>query len=174
MTFPDPDTGGTLGAKNSNTVWLPTAMFRWGITEDLLARFSYTETFNLPTFAQLNPYTQYFADVTNIGYGTATGGNPDLEPITSTITTFRSNGISPKAALCMRPGSSGTSPARSSTSAMRSFITIRMTIPIVVIYTYILSQPDNAGDSTLDGWEFGSPGSPNCRAGSMAWVSRAA
>ncbi len=48
-----------------------------------MARFSYTEAFELPTFTQLSPYIQYFPDVTDIGYGTAAGGNPDLKPVES-------------------------------------------------------------------------------------------
>jgi len=155
MTFPDPDTGGTLSASNKNTVWLPTVMVRWGITEQLLARFSYTETFNLPTFVQLNPYTQYFADVTNIGYGTATGGNPDLEPITSnnydiSLEWYFQEGSVVYATWFKRDISG-------------NIINFRNVVryndpndnPDRGEYTYILSQPDNAGNSTLDGWEFG-------------------
>jgi TonB-dependent receptor len=155
MTFPDPDTGGTLADDNSNTVWLPTFMFRWGITEDLLARFSYTETFNLPTFVQLNPYTQYFADVTNIGYGTATGGNPDLEPITSNNYDISLEWYFAEGSVLY-----ATWFKRDITGNIVNFRN-----PVIYddpddnpdrgAYTYILSQPDNAGDSTLDGWEFG-------------------
>lgn len=63
---------------------LPSIALRYNFSDDLQARFAYTETFRQPEFGQLNAYVNYVADVTNIGYGTATGGNPDLEPTSST------------------------------------------------------------------------------------------
>jgi len=47
MSFPDPETGGLAEASNSNTVILPSAMLRWGIIKNLMARVSYTQTFSL-------------------------------------------------------------------------------------------------------------------------------
>lgn len=155
MSFPDPDSDGTLDDSNSNQVWLPTFMLRWGITEDLLARFSYTETFNLPTFTQLNPYTQYFADVTNIGYGTATGGNPDLEPITSnnydiSLEWYFAEGSVVYATWFKREIDGNIIDFRNAVSYDDP-----LDNPDRGEYTYILSQPANAGKAKLDGWEFG-------------------
>jgi len=156
MSFPDPDVeNGILNDSNSNTVWLPSFMLRWGITEDLLARFSYTETFNLPTFTQLNPYTQYFADVTNIGYGTATGGNPDLEPITSdnydiSLEWYFAEGSVLYATWFKRDINGDIINFRNAVSYDDP-----RDNPDRGEYIYILSQPANAGKSTLDGWEFG-------------------
>lgn len=62
---------------------LPSLAVRYGITDDINLRFSYGETIRRPGFADLNSNITYFEDVTNIGYGTGAGGNPDLKPTES-------------------------------------------------------------------------------------------
>lgn len=155
MSFPDLDTGGLATASNSNTVVLPSFMLRWFITPDLLTRLSYTETFNLPTFAQLNPFIQYFPDVTDIGYGTAAGGNADLEPIESqnidlSFEWYFSKGSVVYATWFQR-------------DITNNIVDYRNVVqyddpddnPDRGLYNYVLSQPDNTGDAALDGWELG-------------------
>lgn len=154
MSFPDP-AGGTTDATNSNSTVLPSLMVRWGITENLMARFSYTEVFELPTFAQLSPYVQYFADVTNIGYGTASGGNPDLKPIESenwdvSLEWYFAEGSVLYGTWFRRDISNNVVPFRNAVQYDDPDDD-----PDRGLYTYILSQPDNAGKSQLDGWEFG-------------------
>jgi TonB-dependent receptor len=154
MSFPDPE-GRIATASNSNSVILPSAMLRWGINEDLLARFSYAETFNLPTFPQLNPYINYMPDVTDIGYGTATGGNADLKPIESqnldlSLEYYFAEGSVVYATWFKR-------------DITNNIVDYRNVVqyndpddnPDRGLYSYVLSQPDNSGDATLDGWEFG-------------------
>ena len=155
MNFPDPTGGPRLRAKNSNTAVLPSLMVRWGITDDLMARFSYTEVFELPTFAQLNPYINYVADVTNIGYGTATGGNKDLKPI-------ESKNFDISLEWYFAPGSVlyGTWFKRDITNDISDFRNVVQyndpnDNPDRGLYDYVLSQPDNVAKSRLDGWEFG-------------------
>lgn len=154
IASPD-DTGTFVTANNSNTTTLPSLMVRWGMTENLLARFSYTETFNLPAFSQLNPYIQYFPDVTDIGYGTATGGNPNLEPIESENTDislewYFAEGSVLYATWFKRDISNNIVPFRNVVN-----VDLPDDSPDRGPYDYILSQPDNAGASSLDGWEFG-------------------
>ncbi|MFT3868138.1 MAG: TonB-dependent receptor [Nibricoccus sp.] len=72
-------TQGTAGV----TKWLPSAAFQFDITKKLIARAGYGQTIRRPAFNDLNPLITYNRDVTNIGYGTATGGNPNLKPTTS-------------------------------------------------------------------------------------------
>jgi len=155
MSFPDPTTGGLAEASNKNNVLLPSLMLRWGITEDLMARLSYAETFNLPTFQQLNPYVQYFADVTDIGYGTASGGNANLKPIESqnldlSLEWYFAEGNVLYATWFKR-------------DITNNIVDYRNIVqyddpddnPDRGLYEYVLSQPDNTGDATLDGWEIG-------------------
>lgn len=154
MAFPDGNDGIETDT-NSNSTVLPSLMVRWGITNDLMARFSYTEVYELPSFPQLSPYIQYFADVTDIGYGTASGGNPDLEPIESENWDVSLEWYFQEGGVLY-----GTYFRRDISNNIVGF---RNPVqyddpdddPDRGMYTYILSQPDNAGESTLDGWEFG-------------------
>jgi TonB-dependent receptor len=163
MSFPDLETGGLATASNSNNALLPSAMLRWVIVDDLMARLSYTETFNLPTFPQLNPYIQYFPDVTDIGYGTAAGGNADLEPIESenldlSLEWYFSEGNVFYATWFNR-------------DITNNIVDHRNVVqfddpddnPDRGLYNYVLSQPDNTGDATLDGWELGLTWFPELR-----------
>ncbi len=147
--------GQFVDATNASDTILPSLMVRWGITEDLMARLSYTETFNLPTFADLNPYIQYFPDVTDIGYGTATGGNPDLDPVESenldiSLEWYFAKDSVLYATWFKRDITNFITPFRNAV-----VVDVPNDVPDRGPYTYILSQPDNAGEGQLDGWEFG-------------------
>ena len=155
MEFPNPETGGTDTAENKNSTWLPSVMVRYSFAENWIARVSYTETFELPSFLDLSPYIQYFPDVTDIGYGTAAGGNPDLKPVESENWDISLEWYFAEGSVLY-----GTWFRRDITGNIVGF---RKAIqadsptdnPDLGMYTWILSQPDNAGNSKLDGWEFG-------------------
>jgi outer membrane receptor protein involved in Fe transport len=142
-------------ASNSNDVLLPSVMLRWAITKDLMARGSCAETFSLPTFAQLNPYVQYFADVTNIGYGTASGGNPDLKPVESRNYDVSLEWYFSKGSVLY--GTWFKRDIRNNIATYRNVVQYNDPDdnPDRGLYNYILTQPDNTGDATLDGFEFG-------------------
>ncbi len=154
ITAPDA-AGGMVNDTSSSTEVLPSLMVRWGITDELMARFSYTETFNLPNFVDLNPYIDYVPDVTDIGYGTATGGNPGLEPVESenidiSLEWYFAEGSVLYATWFKRDITNDIVPFRNAV-----VVDVPNDVPDRGDYTYILSQPDNASDSSLDGWELG-------------------
>ncbi|MDO8342444.1 MAG: TonB-dependent receptor [Cellvibrio sp.] len=65
---------------------LPSLVLNWNITDDLVGRFAYTQTLRMPNFGDLNPL-EYLQDPLTAGsdsYGTATSGNPELNPVEST------------------------------------------------------------------------------------------
>jgi|GEM_PF-142898 len=62
---------------------LPSLTLRYDLSDDLLVRLNYGETLRRPNFTDLNPYVQLNDDVSSIGYGSGSGGNPDLEPTES-------------------------------------------------------------------------------------------
>ncbi|MET0264093.1 MAG: TonB-dependent receptor [Duganella sp.] len=68
---------------NSGTEVLPSANFKLTIRKDLLARFAYNKTLTRPDFGQLNPATAYIRPNGTTNTATASGGNPDLKPVTA-------------------------------------------------------------------------------------------
>lgn len=148
----DQPTEAPIFGETSTSELLPSAMVRYSITDDVILRLSYGETLRRPEFGQLNPNITYVADVTNIGYGTASGGNPDLDAVRSKnydlalewyfadsssvyATLFRRNIeglITDYRNRVMYQGPEDEEP-----------------------YPYILSQPDNASNGELEGLELG-------------------
>lgn len=135
---------GTASASASKV--LPSLILRYSFTPGLMARLAYGETLRRPGFAQLNPNIIYTDDVTNIGYGTATGGNPNLRPTESKNYDL---GLE----WYFAPGSAlyGTV-FRRKIEGMVSDFRRRVTYEG---YDYILTQPDNASSGELEGVELG-------------------
>lgn len=148
-----PGANGFVTDTNDNDAFLPSLMVRAQFTDKFMTRFSYTETFNLPGFGDLNPYIQYFPDVTDIGYGTASGGNINLKPEESenldiSFEYYFAEGSIAYATWFKRDITNRIMP-------FRNAVTANAATNDLGDYTYILSQPDNAGEASLDGWEFG-------------------
>ena len=146
MTFTDQGTLVTSSASASKSKLLPSGSVRLSITDNLIARASYSQTLRRPNFVDLNPAINYVQDVTNIGYGTATGGNPNLKPTQSKNYDLaleyyfsRSSGIY---ATLFRREIDGL------VVSFRKRVTYQN-------YDYILTQPDNASNGKLNGVEIG-------------------
>lgn len=137
-------------ASKSTSKLLPSAMLRFELTDDVYVRASYGETLRRPNFVDLNPNITYFRDVTGIGYGTATGGNPDLEPVESknydlAFEWYFADSSAIYATLFKREVEGLVVPFRNVVQYTDA------TGP----YTYVLSQPDNASNGKLEGLELG-------------------
>src|SRR5690606_23642315 len=133
---------GDGSASASASKLLPSLMLRYAFTPELMLRFAYGETLRRPGFAQLNPNIIYVEDVTNIGYGTATGGNPGLEPTESKnydlgLEWYFSPGSAVYATLFRRE-------IEGLVTDFRRRVTFED-------YDYILTQPDNASNGELEG-----------------------
>ncbi len=125
---------------------LPSGALRYELVPNLIARATYSETLRRPNFTDLNPTITYVKDVTNIGYGTASGGNPSLKP-----TQSKNYDLALEYYF-----------SRSSNIYVTAF---RREIDGLVVgfrkrvtyqnYDYILSQPDNASNGVLKGVEIG-------------------
>jgi iron complex outermembrane recepter protein len=61
---------------------LPFATLNYDVTDDIRLRLNYGETLRRPAFEDLNPNFSLTQDLTGVGYGTGTGGNPDLQAAT--------------------------------------------------------------------------------------------
>jgi TonB-dependent receptor len=57
---------------------MPSITLRYDITDDFRLRANYGETLRRPAFGDLNPNFSLTEDLTNVGYGTGSSGNPDL------------------------------------------------------------------------------------------------
>ncbi|MCH1920709.1 TonB-dependent receptor [Shewanella sp. A3A] len=155
MTFFDVDApiGQIISedATNSSSKFLPNLVVRYHLTDDLLARFAYTETLRRPNFDQLNSFVRYFDDVTNIGYGTGSGGNKDLKPIESKNYDFSLEYYFGK-------GSSiyGTYFYRDIEGFVYSSLRrVMHENDEGVMYPYIVGMPDNSSNGVLKGVEVG-------------------
>jgi TonB-dependent receptor len=65
-------------AKTSVDDIMPSVTLRYSVTDDFRLRANYGETLRRPAFTDLNPNFTLVQDLTGVGYGTGTGGNPDL------------------------------------------------------------------------------------------------
>lgn len=72
----------TNGEKTARK-FLPSLTLRYEPAKDVLVRFNYGETLRRPGFGDLNPVLQLSDDVSRVGYGGGSGGNPGLEPTRS-------------------------------------------------------------------------------------------
>ncbi len=70
--------GTTTGSQKVGKL-LPSLTLHYDITDALVARFNYGETLRRPDFTALNPILQLNEDVSKVGYGTGSGGNPNLK-----------------------------------------------------------------------------------------------
>jgi iron complex outermembrane recepter protein len=129
---------------------LPSAALSFEITKNFIARLGYGETIRRPNFGDLNPLITYNRDVSGIGYGTASGGNPDLKATTSksidlAFEYYFDEATTAHVALFDRKidGLVVTTRRR-----------VRYTDSIGA-YDYILSQPTNASNGKLQGIEIG-------------------
>ena len=63
---------------------LPSANFKYDVTQDLVARFAVSKTMTRPDYSAIAGFTDLSPPATAGGTGTGSGGNPDLKPIRST------------------------------------------------------------------------------------------
>ena len=70
-------------ASKSTSKFLPSATLIYDAAKDVVLRANYGQTLRRPSFGSLNPVLQLGDDVTRVGYGSGSGGNPDLEPTRS-------------------------------------------------------------------------------------------
>ncbi|WP_426170467.1 TonB-dependent receptor [Pseudoduganella sp. R-34] len=84
MTFykVDPTTKAVSSstASKSTSKVLPSMTLIYDASKDVVTRFNYGETLRRPKFSDLNPILQLNDDVSKVGYGSGSGGNPDLKP----------------------------------------------------------------------------------------------
>ena len=150
FTNPAMMTNNTRSGETTVEKLLPSAAFTLELSKNFFARLAYGETIRRPGFGDLNPLTTYNRDVSNIGYGTATSGNPNLRETTSrsydlTFEYYFDEATSAHLALFRR-------------DIDGLVVTTRRRITYtdnIGPYDYILSEPTNASNGELEGIEIG-------------------
>ncbi|HEY5809791.1 MAG TPA: TonB-dependent receptor, partial [Povalibacter sp.] len=137
-------------ASQSKSKVLPSLMMRFAFTDELRLRASYGETLRRPNFVDLNPNINYVRDVTGIGYGTANGGNPNLEP-----TESKNYDLSLEWYFADSSAVYVTLFKREVEGLVVPFVKRVSYTDATGPYDYILAQPDNASNGELEGAELG-------------------
>ncbi len=67
------------GVSTGSDDFLPSFTARYAITDNLRIRFNYGKTLRRPAFGDLNPNLALGGDLSRIGFGTGSSGNPNLK-----------------------------------------------------------------------------------------------
>jgi len=147
----NPTLDNSSSASSDTSKFLPSLMVRYHWTDNLESRFAYTETLRRPAFSQLNANITYNEDVTNVGYGTAFGGNPELAPTESKNYDFSLEWYFADSSSLY-----GTLFQRDIDGFVIDFRRqVQREKPDGDMGTYVLSQPYNASNGELSGMELG-------------------
>jgi iron complex outermembrane receptor protein len=151
MGFTDVISGEFSNADQSVDELLPSVTLRFDVTEDFRLRFNYGETLRRPNFVDLNPNFGLTQDLTNVGYGTGAGGNPELEATQATNYDLTAEWYFARDSAIY-----GTL-FRREIEGLVVPLTRRITIPGTGLNTdqFVVTQPVNASDGELEGFEIG-------------------
>lgn len=151
MQFTDIINGVRSSAQKSVSDPLPSLTLRYALADDVNLRFNYGETLRRPGFSDLNSNFALTGDLTQVGYGTGTGGNPDLEAATSknydlTAEWYFADDSALYATLFRRD-----------IDGLVVRLARRINIPNTGLNTesFVVTQPVNASDGKLEGIEVG-------------------
>ena len=138
-------------AKSEVDDLMPSLTLRYDVTDSFRLRANYGETLRRPNFDQLNPNFTLVADLTNIGYGTGTGGNPDLE-----ATKGKNIDLTFEWYFAEDSAVYGTWFKRDIEGLVVNVVQT-LTIPNTGLNTntFQVSRPVNASDGKMDGFELG-------------------
>jgi len=141
-------------AKQSVDDVMPSVTLRWDVTDDFRLRANYGETLRRPNFADLNPNFNLTADLTGVGYGSGTGGNPDLQ-----ATKGKNYDLTAEWYFAKDSAVYGTL-FRRDIDGLVVPLTRQLHIPGTGINTsgsdnFMVTQPVNASDGVLKGIELG-------------------
>jgi iron complex outermembrane recepter protein len=130
---------------------MPSVTVRYDVTDNVRLRFNYGETLRRPAFVDLNPNFILTGDLTGVGYGTGTSGNPDLSPtkaknIDLGLEWYFSNDSAIYGTLFRREIDGLVVPLRRQVSIPNSGLNTTQ---------FVVTQPVNASDGVLKGFELG-------------------
>jgi TonB-dependent receptor len=140
----------TSGSQRTNRL-LPSVTVRFEPLDNVRVRFNYGETLRRPDFPDLNPNFNLTGDLTNIGRGSGTGGNVNLQPTSSknydlALEWYFANDSAIYTTLFRREIDGLVVP-----------LTSVLTIPGTGLNTdiFAVTRPENASNGVLEGIEVG-------------------
>jgi iron complex outermembrane receptor protein len=130
---------------------LPSLTLNYAATDKLRLRFNYGETLRRPDFPLLNANFSLVEDLSGIGYGTGSGGNPELE-----ATKSKNTDLTVEWYFAEDSAIFGTLFKRDIEGLVVP-LTRRLTIPNDDYNTdeFVITQPVNASQGELEGIELG-------------------
>ena len=151
LTFTDRFTGTVVDDVAKTHELLPSFTAYADLTDDFRVKFNYGKTLRRPGFGDLNPYFALTGDLTDVGRGSGTGGNPELEPTRSTNYDlslewyFQADSAVYLTAF------------KRDVEGLVVPLTTLLTIPGTGLNTdqFAVTRPENASDGELKGLEFG-------------------
>ncbi|MGN7158380.1 TonB-dependent receptor [Sphingomonas sp. SAFR-052] len=151
FVFTDRYNGNVTRASNGTARFLPSATLRYELTDNFRIRFNYGETLRRPAFGDLNPNPNLVGDLTNIGRGSGTSGNPNLRP-----TVAKNYDLSAEWYFERNSAIYGTL-FRREIDGLVVPLTSVLTIPNTGLNTnvFAVTRPENASNGVLKGIELG-------------------
>jgi TonB-dependent receptor len=137
-------------SKNKVSDVLPSATLRYAITDDFRLRLNYGETLRRPAFGDLNPNFTLVQDLTGVGYGSGTGGNADLKNTKGKNLDFTAEWYFAKDSAIY-----GTWFQRRIDGLVVPFVRTLTIDAGLNVNLFKVTQPVNASDGKLDGFELG-------------------
>jgi iron complex outermembrane receptor protein len=130
---------------------LPSATAIYDITDNLRARFNFGKTLRRPAFGDLNSNFNLTGDLTQVGYGSGSGGNPDLRSTESTNYDLSLEWYFD------RDSAIYTTLFRREIEGLVVPITSLVQVPGTGLNTdtFLVTRPQNASDGVLKGIELG-------------------
>lgn len=151
LAFVDRLTGDREATSQVTSRFLPSVTLRYDVFDNLRLRFNYGQTLRRPGFADLNPFFQLVGDLTNIGFGTGSAGNPNLQP------TIAKNYDAAIEWYFERDSAIYATFFRREIEGLVVPIRTPLTIPNTGLNTdqFIITRPENASNGVLEGLELG-------------------
>ncbi|MGN6207114.1 TonB-dependent receptor [Asticcacaulis sp.] len=153
MTFFDKATGDVGHDTKSIAKVLPSMTLRYDATDEFTLRFNYGETLRRPDFTALNPILNLAGDITNVGIGGGSGGNPNLRPTHAKNTDLTAEWYFSRGSAIY-----GTLFRRQIDGLVVPFfytVNVPDADPALNATTFRVSAPVNASDGVLEGMELG-------------------
>lgn len=152
VIFTDQYSLESSSARQHTNAFLPSVTVRYDLTDSLKLRFNFGKTLRRPDFSALDPNLTLTDDLSHVGYGSGSGGNPNLQATKATNYDLTAEWYFTRGSAIY-----GTAFLRNINGlvvTLNNFRTLASS-PFTDTSSFVISQPVNASDGTLKGLELG-------------------